>query len=105
MATRASHVRAGAVSISTPTGRRGGTAGGRPVDTYDPGAHPFSERETQIARKLILRIRPRITIWFHPDSPCFTVEPPAGTLSPPRVDHHVRAVLALAARAGGSAYT
>ena len=79
--------------------------GGRPGDAYDPGTHPFSERETQIARKLILRIRPRITIWFHPDSPCFTVELPSGSLLPPQVDRHVRAVLALAARAGGSAYT
>lgn len=41
------------------------SGGGRPSDTYYPGTRPFSERETQIARKLILRIRPRITIWFH----------------------------------------
>jgi protein MpaA len=39
--------------------------GGRPWDTYYPGPHPFSERETRIARGLILRIRPRVTIWFH----------------------------------------
>ena len=39
--------------------------GGRPWDTYYPGPHPFSERETRIARNLILRIRPRVTIWFH----------------------------------------
>ena len=39
--------------------------GGRPWDTYYPGSRPFSERETRIARNLILRIRPRATIWFH----------------------------------------
>lgn len=39
--------------------------GGRPWDTYYPGPRPFSERESRIARKLILRIRPRATIWFH----------------------------------------
>ena len=39
--------------------------GGHPWDTYYPGPRPFSERETRIARNLILRIRPRATIWFH----------------------------------------
>lgn len=39
--------------------------GGRPWDTYYPGPRPFSEREARIARNLILRIRPRATIWFH----------------------------------------
>jgi murein peptide amidase A len=39
--------------------------GGRPWDTYYPGPRPFSERETRIGRKLILRIEPRVTIWFH----------------------------------------
>jgi protein MpaA len=38
---------------------------GRPWDTYYPGPRPFSERETQIARKLIVRVRPLVTIWFH----------------------------------------
>jgi murein peptide amidase A len=40
-------------------------AGGRPGDVYYGGARPFSERETRIARNLILRIRPRVTIWYH----------------------------------------
>jgi protein MpaA len=44
------------------TGWRGG---GRPFDTYYGGPRPFSERETRIARRLILRARPRVTIWFH----------------------------------------
>jgi protein MpaA len=38
---------------------------GRPWDVYYPGPRPFSERETRIARRLILRIRPRVTIWYH----------------------------------------
>ncbi|HEU5477254.1 MAG TPA: D-alanyl-D-alanine carboxypeptidase [Gaiellaceae bacterium] len=45
-----------------PVGWHGG---GRPWDVYYPGPRPFSERETRIARNLILRIRPRLTIWFH----------------------------------------
>jgi beta-N-acetylhexosaminidase len=32
---------------------------------YYGGPHPFSERETRIARNLILRIHPRVTIWYH----------------------------------------
>lgn len=39
--------------------------GGHPWDTYYPGPRPFSERESRIARKLILRVRPRVTIWYH----------------------------------------
>jgi predicted deacylase len=117
--------------------------GGRPWDTYYPGPTPFSERETRIARDLILRLRPRVTIWFHqhmdvvwawgpssaagrvyaraagmrfyhhrwlsgtaanwqnhhqPGSSAFTVELPAGSLSPQQVRRHVGAVLTLAAR-------
>jgi protein MpaA len=40
-------------------------SGGRPWDPYYAGPRPFSERETRIARDLILRLRPRVTIWFH----------------------------------------
>ena len=39
--------------------------GGRPFDFYYAGPRPFSERETRIARDLILRIHPRVTIWYH----------------------------------------
>jgi murein peptide amidase A len=39
--------------------------GGRPFDVYYGGPKPFSESETRIARNLILRIRPRVTIWYH----------------------------------------
>jgi protein MpaA len=115
--------------------------GGRPWDVYYAGPRPFSERETQIARRLILRIRPQVTIWYHqhmdviwawgpstaagrryaqaagmrlyhhhwlrgtatnwqnhhlPGTAAFTVELPAGSLTPQQVHRHVRAVLALA---------
>lgn len=39
--------------------------GGRPWDVYYPGPQPFSERESRIARKLILRVKPQVTIWYH----------------------------------------
>jgi murein peptide amidase A len=122
---------------------------GRPWDTYYPGPRPFSERETRIARNLILRIRPRVTIWFHqhlnlvwawgpstsagriyaraagmrfyhrdwlhgtatnwqnhhlPRSASFTVELPAGSLTPRQVRRQVRAVLTLAAATRGPAH-
>jgi protein MpaA len=32
---------------------------------YESGPHAFSERESRIARNLILRIHPKVTIWFH----------------------------------------
>lgn len=116
--------------------------GGQPGDVYYPGPRPFSERETRLARDLILRIRPQVTIWYHqhmnvvwawgpssvagrlyartagmvlyhhpwldgtaanwqnhhlPGAASFTVELPAGSLSPRQVRRQVRAVLALAA--------
>jgi protein MpaA len=115
--------------------------GGRPWDVYYAGPRPFSEPETQIGRRLILRLRPRVTIWYHqhmdviwawgpstaagrryarvagmrlyhhhwlpgtatnwqnhhlPGTSAFTVELPAGSLTPQQVQRHVRAVLALA---------
>jgi murein peptide amidase A len=39
--------------------------GGIPGDVYYGGPYPFSERETRIARDLILRVHPRLTIWYH----------------------------------------
>ena len=120
--------------------------GGRPWDVYYPGPRPFSERETRIARNLILRTRPRITIWFHQHmnlvwaygpstragriyahaagmrfyhhhwlhgtatnwqnhhlsgSAAFTVELPAGRLSPRQLRRQVHAVLTLAAAMRG----
>jgi murein peptide amidase A len=32
---------------------------------FDSGPAPGSERETRIAMRLILRLRPQVTIWFH----------------------------------------
>jgi hypothetical protein len=32
---------------------------------YASGPHPLSERESRIARALILRLHPHVTIWFH----------------------------------------
>jgi murein peptide amidase A len=123
--------------------------GGRTWDVYYPGPHPFSERETRIARKLILRIRPRVTIWFHqhmnlvwawgpssaagriyaraagmrfyhhhwlhgtatnwqnhhlPGSASFTVELPAGRLTPRQVRRQVHAVLELGDAVRGRAH-
>src|SRR4029453_16377080 len=40
-------------------------AGGRPWDTESPGPRPLSEPETRAAARLIRRIRPSVTIWFH----------------------------------------
>jgi murein peptide amidase A len=37
----------------------------RQTGTYDSGPGPASEPETRTAMRLILRIRPRVTIWFH----------------------------------------
>jgi len=38
---------------------------GRPWDPQHSGRRPFSEPETRIARDLIARLRPHVTIWFH----------------------------------------
>lgn len=32
---------------------------------YESGSHPLSEREARIAHSLILRLHPRLTVWFH----------------------------------------
>jgi N-acetylmuramoyl-L-alanine amidase len=39
--------------------------GGRPFGTYFPGRRPFSEPESQAVRRLVRRIRPDVTIWYH----------------------------------------
>ena len=38
---------------------------GQRWDTYYSGPRPFSERESRMARELILDLRPDITIWYH----------------------------------------
>jgi protein MpaA len=38
---------------------------GHPGDTFYSGPRALSEPESRIARALILRVRPHVTIWFH----------------------------------------
>jgi protein MpaA len=38
---------------------------GRRGDQHFPGRKPLSEPEARLARALILRLRPRVTVWFH----------------------------------------
>jgi Zinc carboxypeptidase/Penicillin-insensitive murein endopeptidase len=38
---------------------------GRPWDSEYPGPRPLSEPETRIAARLVERLRPELTIWFH----------------------------------------
>jgi len=40
--------------------------GGVPKSSgYYPGPHPFSEPETRAVKRLVKRIRPNVTIWYH----------------------------------------
>jgi len=41
----------------TPLGRRG--------DPQYSGPHPFSEPETRLAARIIRRLQPQVTVWFH----------------------------------------
>ena len=43
----------------------GWTRHGTPGSTYYSGPRPFSEPETQAARRLVTAIRPKVTIWYH----------------------------------------
>jgi N-acetylmuramoyl-L-alanine amidase len=38
---------------------------GSPSSGYYPGPHPFSEPESRLVQRLIRRLRPGLTIWFH----------------------------------------
>ena len=38
---------------------------GPPGTTFYSGPHPLSEPESRIAARLVLRLRPQISIWFH----------------------------------------
>jgi N-acetylmuramoyl-L-alanine amidase len=44
---------------------RGWRAAGRPFDTYYPGRRAFSEPETQAVRRLVRRLHPAVTVWYH----------------------------------------
>jgi hypothetical protein len=39
--------------------------GGSPFDTYFPGRRAFSEPESRAVRRLVRRIRPDVTVWYH----------------------------------------
>jgi len=38
---------------------------GSPFDTYHSGSGPLSEPESQALARLIRRVRPRVTVWYH----------------------------------------
>lgn len=40
-------------------------AQGRPFDTFHAGRRPLSEPEARLAARLIRRLRPAVTIWYH----------------------------------------
>jgi protein MpaA len=46
---------------------------------FDSGTRPLSEPESRLAARLILRLRPRITIWFH--QPLDVVDESGGALT------------------------
>jgi N-acetylmuramoyl-L-alanine amidase len=52
------------VDLNRNFGRRW-AAGGRPFDTYFPGRRAFSEPESRALRRLVRRIRPAVTVWYH----------------------------------------
>jgi protein MpaA len=68
------------VPVLNPDGRAANTRGNargvdlnrnfpirwRPMDgVYESGPHALSEPEARIAHRLILRLRPHVTVWFH----------------------------------------
>jgi N-acetylmuramoyl-L-alanine amidase/Zinc carboxypeptidase len=44
---------------------RGWVGGGRAFDTYFPGGRPFSEPESRGVRRLVRRIHPAVSVWYH----------------------------------------
>jgi N-acetylmuramoyl-L-alanine amidase len=52
------------VDLNRNFGRRW-AGGGRPFDTYFPGRGAFSEPESRAVRRLVRRIRPDVSVWFH----------------------------------------
>ena len=43
----------------------GWRAGGSPFETYYSGPAPLSEPESQALARLVERVRPRVTVWYH----------------------------------------
>jgi N-acetylmuramoyl-L-alanine amidase len=52
------------VDLNRNFGRRW-AGGGRAFDTYFPGRRAFSEPESRAVRRLVTRIRPAVTVWYH----------------------------------------
>ena len=52
------------VDLNRNFGRRW-AGGGGPFDTYFPGRSAFSEPESRAVRRLVRRIRPDVSVWFH----------------------------------------
>jgi protein MpaA len=68
----------------------GWLAAGRPGDQQYPGPRPLSEPEARIAYRLVLRLRPQITIYFH--QPLGLVDESGGD---PRVERRFAALSGL----------
>ena len=64
-ASRSAGARTPAASTSTATSPPSGGPAAGPWDPEYPGPRPLSEPETRAAARLIRRIRPAVTIWFH----------------------------------------
>jgi N-acetylmuramoyl-L-alanine amidase-like protein/zinc carboxypeptidase len=52
------------VDLNRNFGRRW-AGGGRPFDTYFPGRRAFSEPESRAVRRLVRRLQPAVTVWYH----------------------------------------
>ena len=52
------------VDLNRNFGRRW-AGGGRAFDTYFPGRRAFSEPESRAVRRLVTRLRPAVTVWYH----------------------------------------
>ena len=52
------------VDLNRNFGRRW-RGGGRPFGTYFPGRRAFSEPESRAVRRLVRRVRPAVTVWYH----------------------------------------
>jgi protein MpaA len=66
---------------------------GVPGDVQYPGTRPLSEPESRLAHALILRVRPRISIWFH--QPLGVVDESGGSM---RVERRFSRLSGLALR-------
>ena len=62
---RARGVRQNARGVDLNRNFRSGWRRGERGSPFYPGPRPWSEPETRIARRLIERIRPSVTIWYH----------------------------------------